>query len=180
MIILVSGGATSGKSHFAENFAMNLSNLRYYLATMRCFDSEAEEKKNIHIEKRKFKNFITIEQYKDVNLIKIDYKSVVLLECLPNLLANESYEDDAKEKENPTKKIVDDIMSLSKKCEHLVIVTNEIFSDGIEYDDFTRKFIENLGEINISLAKISDVVVEVVYSIPIFHKGENLCTFCSH
>ncbi len=177
MIILVSGGASNGKSAFAENLAATLSDNRYYLATMRCFDKEAKEKKNVHIKKREDKDFITIEQYKNIDKVEIEKNSVVLLECLPNLLANESYEDDALEKENPRDKIIYDIKNLSEKCENLVVVTNEIFSDGIFYDEFTTKYISDLGAINVALAEISQSVIEVVVGIPIYHKGEKICTF---
>ena len=33
------------------------------------------------------------------------------------------------------------------------------------------RYIRNLGEINKEIGKKADNVVEVVYSIPIFHKG---------
>ncbi len=170
MIILVSGGASNGKSAFAEDLAITYSDKRYYLATMRCFDTEAEKKKQAHIEKRNGKNFISIEQYRDINEVDIDKNSVVLLECLPNLLANETYESDAKCKENPQEKIITDLKKLSIKCETLVIVTNEIFSDGIFYDEFTVKYIENLGSLNCLLAQLADTVIEVVVGIPIYHK----------
>ena len=55
--------------------------------------------------------------------------------------------------------------------EHLVIVTNEIFSDGIEYDPETTRYQQYLGEMNCELAKMADVVVEVGYSIPLVKKG---------
>ena len=63
--------------------------------------------------------------------------------------------------------------------EHLVIVTNEIFSDGIEYDPETTRYQQYLGEMNCELAKLADVVVEVVYSIPLVKKGtlEELCHY---
>ena len=34
--------------------------------------------------------------------------------------------------------------------------------------------IQRLGRLNIQLAKKADAVVEVVYSIPVFHKGKNI------
>ena len=57
-------------------------------------------------------------------------------------------------------------------CSHLVIVTNEVFSDGCEYDDSTTDYIRRLGELNVKLAKAADTVVEVVYTIPVVLKGD--------
>ena len=45
--------------------------------------------------------------------------------------------------------------------------TNEISSDGIEYDGETKMYISLLGRINSALSKRADKVYEVVYGIPI-------------
>ena len=50
-------------------------------------------------------------------------------------------------------------------------VTNEIFSDGILYEGESEKYKEQLGQINCNLAEMADAVVEVVYGIPVWHKG---------
>lgn len=55
---------------------------------------------------------------------------------------------------------------------HLVIVTNDVFSDGRyeQYDDSTKKYIRILGYINQKLAEVADKVTEVVAGIPIVVK----------
>ena len=63
-------------------------------------------------------------------------------------------------------------MKLYSGCRHLVIVTNEVFSDGCEYDAGTTDYIRRLGELNVRLSRAADAVVEVVYSIPVFLKGD--------
>ena len=62
-----------------------------------------------------------------------------------------------------------DELILPKNC--VVIVTNEIFSDGILYEGESEKYKEQLGKINCNLAEMADAVVEVVYGIPVWHKG---------
>ena len=52
-----------------------------------------------------------------------------------------------------------------------MIVTNEIFSDGISYSNQTRIYQEYLGAINQEIAHLADRVTEVVYGIPISVKG---------
>ncbi len=89
---------------------------------------------------------------------------------MSNLVANEMYlEGGAKDK--TVQEVIRGIESINNQAENLVIVTNEVFSDGIVYDDDTMRYIRNLGEINKEIGKKADNVVEVVYSIPIFHKG---------
>ncbi len=177
MITLILGGASNGKSSFAEEVAVKMNECRYYIATMHSYNDETKKKIDVHRDKRHGKNFITIEQYKNINEVDVKKNSVILLECISNLLANETYDEDASNKENPTQKIISDIKELSNKCENLVIVSNEVFSDGVYYDEFCEEYINDLGKINCSLAKLADTVVEVVVGIPIFHKGEQLCTF---
>ena len=58
-----------------------------------------------------------------------------------------------------------------ESCENLLIVTNEIFSDGIGYDEMTKDYIRQLGWLNHELAGIADTVYEVVYGIPVRIKG---------
>ena len=54
-----------------------------------------------------------------------------------------------------------------------MIVTNEIFSDGILYDRETRRYQKLLGSLNRRLAARADRVTEVVYGIPLtVKKGE--------
>ena len=52
-----------------------------------------------------------------------------------------------------------------------MIVTNEIFSDGTEYDSSTRLYQEYLGTINQEISLWADRVTEVVCGIPIPLKG---------
>ena len=70
-------------------------------------------------------------------------------------------------RENAVLEIVDGIRSLKGKCENLVIVTNEIFSDGNKYDKDTEEYIKNLGIINKELSHIADEVIEIVYGIEV-------------
>ena len=59
---------------------------------------------------------------------------------------------------------------LEEQVRHLFIVTNEIFSDSMEYEEQTRLYQKYLGLINVKTARMADRVVEVVYGIPIENK----------
>ena len=60
---------------------------------------------------------------------------------------------------------------------HLIVVTNEVFSDGVIGADTVRSYVQALGTVNRHLATLADVFCEVVYTIPAFLKGESLCQF---
>ena len=59
---------------------------------------------------------------------------------------------------------------LAAKLDHLVIVTNNVFEDGISYDAGTMAYLRALGRINAALVKRADRVVEVVVGIPVILK----------
>ena len=109
----------------------------------------------------------------------------VLLECMSNLAANEMFDTESVSEcpENEWKedgserirrlcsKICHDIHDLAVNTDHLVIVTNEIFSEASDYMGDTVRYQELLGRINQRLGNMADAVVEVVYGIPVMLKG---------
>ena len=68
--------------------------------------------------------------------------------------------------------ILQGIRHLAAEAKHLVIVSNNIFDDGIEYDPGTKLYMRILGEINQEVAVLADQVYEVVCGIPILMKKE--------
>jgi adenosylcobinamide kinase/adenosylcobinamide-phosphate guanylyltransferase len=76
---------------------------------------------------------------------------------------------------DPSDKIVNGIKKLSDSVSELVIVTNQVGSDGIVYAEETMEYIRILGEINRRTAEIADNVIECVYGIPVLLKGEIPC-----
>ncbi|MEX0051817.1 bifunctional adenosylcobinamide kinase/adenosylcobinamide-phosphate guanylyltransferase [Clostridium butyricum] len=171
MLTLITGGSGSGKSEFAEDLSVSYkSNNLIYIATMFLYDNESLKKVERHKRMRDHKNFKTIECFKNLKSLFISNNSTVLIDCMSNLVANEMYLEGGV-KDKTVQEVIRGIESINNQAENLVIVTNEVFSDGIVYDDDTMRYIRNLGEINKEIGKKADNVVEVVYSIPIFHKG---------
>lgn len=94
MITLVTGGSGSGKSAFAEKLVLSLTGESYiYLATMQN-DGDEETNRRIarHRGMRADKGFVTVEQSMDLSKADIPEGACVLLECLPNLVANEMFD----------------------------------------------------------------------------------------
>lgn len=69
-------------------------------------------------------------------------------------------------------KIVDDIMKLHQPLQQLVIVSNNVFEDGVSYDEMTMEYIKTMGIVNQKLAAMTDVVTEVVVGIPVMAKEQ--------
>lgn len=179
MITLIIGGSGSGKSAFAENCIGLLAEgkKKYYLATMQVFDKEGEKKIERHRRLRSGKGFLTIEQPTAIEkaLTKISEKdSCALLECMSNLVANEMFSGEIPGTEaEVTERIAAGISRLKEGLEHLVIVSNNVFEDGRQYDESTMEYIRAMGKINELLADMADRVVEVVVGIPITVKDNS-------
>ena len=170
MLTVVTGGSGSGKSELAEKIAMSGGTSRLYIATMDPFGAEAFERIKRHREMRAEKAFRTIEKYTDLHETDVENDSSVLLECMSNLVANEIFTNKCTG-EKLKEKILLGVEKIRTKSASLVIVTNEIFSDGISYDATTVGYIRSLGEINRMLVDLADNVIECVYGIPVVLKG---------
>lgn len=169
MLVLITGGSKNGKSHIAEAVITSYDLPRFYIATMEPFGEEAASAIKRHREIRSGKNFVTIEKYTDIQEISLPEKCAVLLECACNLCANEMF---SKNVEDPVEKIMDGVKHLQSKAELLVIVTNQVGDDGMEYPKETMNYLKNMGKLNLQLAEAADYVIEAVYGVPVIWKGE--------
>ena len=191
MMILIVGGAGSGKSAFAEDLLIKLSGdkmLRFYIATMEPYGEEAAARIRKHREARARKNFITCERYvnlagltdedfiksADKNLdLNLDLNSAILLECLGNLCANELYSVNGAG--NDTEEaIMRGILNLKSKCKIFIIVSNDVFQGGKDYQGDTENYLKVLARLNRRIAALSDGVCEIVCGIPIWYKWRKI------
>lgn len=184
MIHMITGGSASGKSAYAEAQAVAAGEMRYYIATMRPYGAEGEKRVAKHRSMRAGKGFFTIECYRDLAGVSLgkgcaarrdgethpacadSERRVILLECMSNLAANELFDVGGSDEEI-CRRILAGIRHLQNLAKHLIIVTNEVFSDGLNYDPDTIRYIRLLGRINRLLAEQAGQVTEVVYGIPV-------------
>ena len=185
MKVLVTGGAASGKSEYAEKVLLSLagSGEKLSIACMRN-DSEAAKKRIArHRALLEGKGFVTIE--KDTGLGDLTERvrgTSLLIEGAGMLLSNEMFSPNpagAPENFSPAaggqglsvktavERTVSGISTLLQAADQAVLVTDEIFSDGRDYDELTMAYIRALGEVNRRLAALCDRRVEVVYSYPV-------------
>lgn len=171
MITLVTGGSGSGKSAFAEKLVLSLTGESYiYLATMQN-DGDEETNRRIarHRGMRADKGFVTVEQSMDLSKADIPEGACVLLECLPNLVANEMFDGGSIDR------IIPDLDALADRCASLVVVTDNVSCDGMTYDQSTTEYLELLAKCAAHIAARAELVVEVVCGIPVPVKGAIPC-----
>ena len=172
MLHIVTGGSGSGKSVYAETELLHLAKQnnckKYYIATMEPFGEETLKKIARHREMRKDKGFDTLECYVDLKgtAETLADRPAVLLECMSNLTANEIYRPDGAG-EQTADSIEDGVEELCSRCEHVVIVTNEVCSECTRDSADMVRYKKILSEVNRRLAQKADWVTEVVYGIPV-------------
>ncbi len=172
MIALITGGSGCGKSTYAERIIASLpADGRVYAATMQVYDEESRLRVQRHREQRAGKGFRTVEIPKDLAALPAGPGDAVLVEDLVNLTANEMFDG------GDWTRIPAALRALGARCRHLILVTNDVFSDGVEYPESTRQYLESLAEVNAFAARMADSVVEVVYSVPVAVKGGLPCAF---
>lgn len=173
MVSLIYGGSGSGKSAFAEERVLALqTDKKYYIATMQVYGEEGRQKVLRHQMLRAGKGFATIECPRNLLQVEGDQSGTALLECMSNLVANEMFVDDAMIDETTVvESVIDGVRALSSRYLNLVIVSNNVFEDGKEYDASTMAYLRALGRVNQKLAELADEVYEVVVGIPVLQKG---------
>ncbi|MBP5165140.1 MAG: bifunctional adenosylcobinamide kinase/adenosylcobinamide-phosphate guanylyltransferase [Lachnospiraceae bacterium] len=175
-LILVLGGSSSGKSAFAESLSCASEN-NYYLATMKrpdirdAYYHEIMKRIETHRKSREGKGFITLEIERDIEAEAkkaIEGRAdLILLESLSSLLSNEMFNEDIVLNERSCEeKIFAAIELLLKKTGRLVIVSDEIFSDGIIYEEPASMYQRCLSALHEKIAKEAAAVYEVYYGIP--------------
>lgn len=170
----ITGGAGSGKSEYAEQLAerlhAELAGPLYYVATMNPAprDSDAAARIEKHQKRRAGRGYTTIECPTDIAQLRAQTlkNGVFLLEDLTNLYANEVYGTSGHPHE-----IVAPLLELAQQAGAVIIVANELYSDGIDYGPETDRFLRDLAGIAAEISAAADQVTEVVYGIPVQLKG---------
>ncbi|MCR8745675.1 bifunctional adenosylcobinamide kinase/adenosylcobinamide-phosphate guanylyltransferase [Romboutsia lituseburensis] len=183
-IILVTGGARSGKSNFAEKLCIDQNNSTAYIATSIPFDDEMKDRVKKHKESRP-QNWSTYEIYKDIySIIKeiSNNHETVILDCVTLLVNNLMFTydmdiDKANQEEiNELEKYIKDqvkklIEEIKKTNLYFVVVTNELGMAVVPANKLSRVYTDIVGRINQQIASESDEVYFVVSGIPMKIKG---------
>ncbi len=183
-LILVTGGARSGKSNFAEQLCRNQNNKTAYIATSIAFDDGMKDRIQKHREHRP-SEWTTYETYKELDKVIIDINinhSTVILDCITLMVNNLMFEkeidydtinnQEIDKLEQSIKEEIDKfIVSIKATDLYVVVVTNEIGLAPVAGNRLTRIYTDIIGRMNQFIASNSDEVYFVVSGIPMKIKG---------
>ena len=180
-IILVTGGARSGKSAFAERYAAALPGRHAYVATACIFDEEMAQRVAIHRQRRPA-SWRTWEIPKNLlaSMVPLCQASdVVLVDCLTLYFSNYLFAHDGEDDEA----IIDGalaelsaVMAAFRRAGVTVIfVTNELGCGIVPMEHVSRLYRDLIGKINQAAAAEADEVYVSVCGIATELKHQAVC-----
>ena len=189
--ILVTGGARSGKSGFAQNLAYRMSpeGRVLYIATAKVFDWEMEQRVKKHQESRPA-TWDTYEGYQnlaDVIRQKSKVYDVILLDCVTVMQTNLLFDHIGEQDPDTLQKAQTEELDQMAKEEarrliqgiraadcHVIAVTNELGMGVVPERLLGRIFRDMAGRTNQTLAEGMSNVVFMVSGLPLYVKGGDL------
>ncbi len=163
-IILITGGQRSGKSLYAEELALSLSQRPVYLATARVWDEDFAQRVRLHKERRG-SDWVNIEREKELWREDLLGK-VVLIDCVTLWATNYFFDADSNLNE-ALESLKMDFDKLIQQEATFIFVSNEIGLGGVSENQLQRRFTDLQGWINQYIAQYANEVWLMVAGIPL-------------
>ena len=167
-VILITGGARSGKSRYAEELALSLSKNPVYVATAHVWDEEFRERVKKHQERRG-PEWTNIEEEKLLSRHDLTGR-VAVIDCIT--LWSTNYFFDLQEVDTALEALKAEFDKFTARDATYIFVTNEIGMGGVSENTVQRKFTDLQGWMNQYVASKADEVILMVSGIPIKVKNE--------
>jgi adenosylcobinamide kinase/adenosylcobinamide-phosphate guanylyltransferase len=162
-VVLITGGARSGKSRRAELRTLSFPGQAIYIATSEALDSEMEARIAYHRERRGAHWDLREEP---LNLVKVlmetDGRGPRLVDCLTLWLSNLMHAE--RDWRFEASRLA---QSLGNQKTPVVLVTNEVGLGIVPDNALARAFRDAAGFINQAIAEVADEVELVVSGLPL-------------
>ena len=176
---LIVGGARSGKSDFAENYAEKIvAQEQFYIATCPVFnepDPEMTARIQKHKEKRKGKGWQTMEEGVDLcsTVKNIPEDALVLIDCLTLWVSNQLFKYGENNVSEPDieNHIHELLLINQQRSGELVMVSGEVGCSIVPENALARRYRDLVGRCNQTVGKCADNVFLVSCGIPTQIKG---------
>lgn len=173
-LVLVLGGARSGKSTFAEKLAQKIGDKDViYVATAGCHDEEMAKRIEIH-QKSRPQEWLTIEETKKVANVILQQgnnSKVILLDCLTllttNLLLDEGIEPDLSKEEIIANEVKAIALNSKQVSADVIVVSNEVGLGLVPTYPLGREYRDVAGRANQLIASFADEVYFAIAGIPV-------------
>ena len=168
-LILVLGGARSGKSSWALKYAEDNYASCLFLATGEVTDEEMEERIRLHKEARgpRWKLLEEPLNVPEALEYKCEGADAVLIDCMTIWQSNILMKMGAEKIPAFRKKLIE---ILSRRSRTIILVSNEVGFGIVPVNPVARQFRDFAGTLNQELAALADKVVMTVAGLPLFLK----------
>jgi adenosylcobinamide kinase/adenosylcobinamide-phosphate guanylyltransferase len=170
-IILITGGARSGKSRHAQQLAESLSGRRLFVATCPVIDEEMRQRIERHRLDRQEAGWQTVEE--TVNLAQVlqddlDHQ-VVLIDCLTLWVNNLLYTDAGNELSEDALNVKTRLLleACAGRPGVVIMVTNEVGLGIVPENPLARRYRDLVGRCNQEVGAAADRVVMTTCGIAI-------------
>ena len=166
-VILITGGARSGKSRYAEELALKMSPNPVYVATAHVWDEEFRERVKKHQERRG-PEWTNIEE--EMLLSRHDLTGrVAVIDCVTLWCTNYFFQ--MQEVDTALEALKAEFDKFTARDATYIFVTNEIGMGGVSDNAVQRKFTDLQGWMNQYVASKADEVILMVSGIAVKVKG---------
>ena len=180
-IILITGGARSGKSSYALELAESIATKRLFVATCPTVDAEMSDRVGRHQEERRGRGWVTVESETDLTTVlskQTGEFDVVLIDCITLWVNNILF---TCEGHHPP---LDD-HRIGELCNEwlraagsfagtVICVTNEVGLGIVPDNALARKYRDLVGTCNQLIGRNASEVILVSCGIPLFLKKSEL------
>ena len=167
-VILITGGARSGTSRYAEERALSLSENPVYVATAHVWEEEFRERVKKHQERRG-PEWTNIEEEKQLSRHDLTGR-VAVIDCITLWCTNYFFE--LQDVDAALDALKAEFDKFTAQDATYIFVTNEIGMGGVSENTVQRKFTDLQGWMNQYVASKADEVILMVSGIPVIVKSE--------
>ena len=169
MIIFITGGARSGKSNYAQQLALSLTQKPVYIATAKIWDNDFEKRVIRHKNDRD-ERWTNYEEQRNVSALPVDDKFCVV-DCVTLWLTN-FFIDTKNDIDQSLLLFKEQIDGLQSKPGTFIIISNEIGMGVHAETEIGRKFTDLQGWANQYAAAKAAKVIFMVSGIAMVIKDE--------
>lgn len=167
-IVLITGGARSGKSTFAQDMAAGAGCGVLFVATAEAKDKDMRDRIEMHRKSRPG-DWRTLEAPLGIGekiLNHIGDEKVVVIDCITMLVSNAMLQAEEKSGEEAALREIEAFTnSMDALAASFIIVTNEVGMGLVPDNELGRRYRDCLGRVNQILARHADEVYLMVAGI---------------
>lgn len=170
-IVLILGGARSGKSRFAQELAERLGGDVLFVATAHAGDDEMRRRIARHQQERPA-SWTTVEATANVGTVLEERRpNVALVDCLTLLVSNIILANEHADEDQVRQAVEQEIDGLLRACAGfggtVLVVSGEVGSGLVPGTPLGRQFRDLLGRANQAIAKRARAAYLLVAGIPV-------------